>query len=94
MNYKEYIRIKIGNYQSVGMFGEKIYAYEVLTGFADVPEYHQISRQEFDTFEKRQNEKTTDLKILYNIINRKAFCSGYKGCSDFNENDLLLMKLL
>ncbi len=32
MRYNEYIRLKTGRYQSVGKFGDHIYAYEVLTG--------------------------------------------------------------
>jgi len=45
MNYKDYKRIKLGNYCSAGMFGESIYAFERLTGFADVPTYIQITKR-------------------------------------------------
>ena len=48
MNYRDYKRIKDWNCQSVGMFGDKIYAYEVLTGFANAPEYYQITKEEFE----------------------------------------------
>ena len=42
-NYKEYQRIKHGrNYDSVGMFGDHIYVYEVLCGAVMSPEYYEM----------------------------------------------------
>jgi hypothetical protein len=84
MRYTDYKRLKTGRYQSVGMFGDSIYAYEVLTGIADSPEYHQISKEEFDTFEIWTQEFITDLKKLYVIINRPVICSGYRGRTELN----------
>ncbi|WP_438432723.1 hypothetical protein [Gorillibacterium sp. sgz500922] len=79
MRYTDYIRLKTGRYQSVGKFGDHIYAYEVLTGVTDSPEYHQISKAEFDSFETWSQEYILDLKKMYEIINRPVFCSGYLG---------------
>lgn len=79
LRYTEYVRKKTGRYQSVGMFGNTIYAFEVLTGITDSPEYHQISKEEFDAFETWAQENITDLNKLYEIINRPVICSGYLG---------------
>jgi len=79
LRYTEYVRLKTGRYQSVGKFGDHIYAYEVLTGVTDSPEYHQISKAEFDSFETWTKEYISDLKKLYDIINRPVICSGYLG---------------
>ncbi|MFJ7646129.1 hypothetical protein ACIQ1H_01195 [Lysinibacillus sp. NPDC097279] len=79
MRYTEYVCKKTGRYQSVGMFGNTIYAFEVLTGITDSPEYHQISKEEFDAFETWAQENITDLNKLYEIINRPVICSGYLG---------------
>ncbi|GIO33567.1 MULTISPECIES: hypothetical protein [Paenibacillus] len=84
MRYTDYIRLKTGRYQSVGKFGDDIYAYEVLTGIADTPEYHQISKEEFDLFESWSQEYITGLKKLYEIINRPVICSGYLGRAELN----------
>lgn len=79
MNYKDYKRIKMGNFISVGMFGDNIYACEVLTGICDIPGYHQITEDEFNEFEDWKNEKITDFKTLYEVLNRTELCSGYRG---------------
>jgi hypothetical protein len=84
LRYTDYIRLKTGRYQSVGKFGDDIYAYEVLTGIADTPEYHQISKEEFESFEAWSQEYITDLKKLYEIINRPVICSGYLGRAELN----------
>ena len=82
MNYKKYKRIKIGNCQSVGTFGDNIYAYEVLTGICNIPEYYQITEAEFKAFDEWKNETPSDLGILYDIVNRVPLCSGYHGLSE------------
>lgn len=69
---------------SVGKFGDSIFACEMLTGFASVPEYHQISAAEFETFEQWSNADKTDLKKLYEIINRPVICSGYRDRAELN----------
>ena len=79
MNYRDYKRLKVWNYQSIGIFGDNIYAYEVLTGFADIPAYYQITREEFDTYDEWKTETPGDLGILDEIVNRNPLCSGYKG---------------
>lgn len=84
MRYTDYIRLKTGRYQSVGMFGDHIYAYEVLTGITDSPEYHQISKAEFDSFETWSQEDITDRKKLCEIINRPVICSGYLGRAELD----------
>ncbi|MWV47099.1 hypothetical protein GRF59_26230 [Paenibacillus sp. HJL G12] len=84
MRYTDYTRLKTGRYQSVGTFGDDIYAYEVLTGIADTPEYHQISKEEFGSFETWSQEYMTDLKKVYEIINRPVICSGYLGRAELN----------
>ena len=85
MNYKDYKRIKEGNYQSVGMFGDNIYAYEVLTGFADIPGYYQITKEEFETYDEWKTGTPGDLGILYEIVNRKPSCSAYKGRTEIKD---------
>lgn len=62
LRYTDYFRLKTGRYQSVGKFGDDIYAYEVLTGIADTPEYQQISKEEFESFDTWSQEYITDLK--------------------------------
>ncbi|MEK3768261.1 hypothetical protein MKY14_06865 [Paenibacillus sp. FSL R5-0887] len=84
MKYTDYICLKTGRYQSVGKFGDNIYAYEVLTGVTDSPEYHQISKAEFDSFETWSKEYISDLKKMYEIINRPVICSGYLGRAELN----------
>ncbi|MEK4474904.1 hypothetical protein NSQ91_16925 [Paenibacillus sp. FSL R7-0048] len=84
MKYTDYICLKTGRYQSVGKFGDNIYAYEVLTGVTDSPEYHQISKAEFDSFETWSQEYISDLKKMYEIINRPVICSGYLGRAELD----------
>lgn len=79
MRYTDYVRLKFGKYQSAGKFGDNLYLYEVLTGVTDSPEYHQISKEEFDSFETWTQEYISDLKKLYEIMNRPVICSGYLG---------------
>ncbi|ANF95034.1 hypothetical protein [Paenibacillus bovis] len=81
IRYTEYVRLKKGRYQSVGKFGEGIYAYEVLTGITDSPEYHQISKAEFDFFKtwSKEVDGVMDMKKFYEIVNRPVLCSGYLG---------------
>ena len=50
MSRKDYRRKRcFFNTCSIGMFGEYIYAFEQLTGSCDVPEYHQITKDEYET---------------------------------------------
>jgi len=81
IRYTDYVRLKKDRYQSVGKFGEDIYAYEVLTGVTDSPEYHQISKEEFDSFEtwSKEVDGVMDMKKFYEIANRPVLCSGYVG---------------
>ncbi|WP_289376316.1 hypothetical protein ACN9MH_29225 [Paenibacillus silvae] len=88
MRYTEYVRIKTGSAQSVGMFGNSIYAYEILTGVTDSPEYHQISKEEFDTFEMWSQDHTTNYKKTYEILNRPVLCSGYLGRGELDTSSL------
>ena len=72
MNYKDYKRIKEGNYQSVGMFGDNIYAYEVLTGFADIPGYYQITKEEFETYDE-SGERSIGMLHRYDCRSGKGY---------------------
>lgn len=74
LNYRDYKIMKIGNYCSVGMIGKE-YAFEILTGIGNIPEYYPISKEEFNTFDKWRNDID---KIVKEIKNRKLLCSGYK----------------
>ncbi|MFD1175934.1 hypothetical protein ACFQ3W_06385 [Paenibacillus puldeungensis] len=85
MNYRDYKRLKLGPYQSAGMIGD-VYAFEILTGIADTPEYYQITKEEFDSYEDWSKEFITDLKTLYTVVNRKCICSGYLKTSDYRRN--------
>ncbi|MBP2653731.1 MAG: hypothetical protein H6Q73_1300 [Firmicutes bacterium] len=78
MNYKDYKMLKVGNYCSVGMFGDNIYAFEVLTGFADIPAYIQITKKEFDDFTGNCD-----------FGERKTLCSGYKGNAEIDVSMIL-----
>ena len=42
IRYTDYARMKIGQYQSVRKFGDEIYAYKMLTGVTDTPEYKKM----------------------------------------------------
>ena len=84
MNYRDYEMKKKGQFQSVGMFGNNIYAYEILTGFCCVPEYYQITKDEFDTFEKWSKEQITDMGKLSEIHSRGILCSGNQGHSEID----------
>ncbi len=83
MNVSEYRRRKsFYAVCSVGMFGEHIYAFEQLTGICDVPEYHQITREEYETAEQwiLQEDKVCE------ILSRPVFCDRNKGGrGDFDE---------
>ena len=68
--------------QSIGMFGDEIYAYEVLTGIGNIPEYHQLTKYEYNTFEEWKEESTGEFGTMYEIHNRKLLCSGYKDSID------------
>jgi hypothetical protein len=85
MNYRDYKRMKQGQDQSVGVLGE-YFVYEVLTGFANVTEYFQITNDEFETFEQWQNNAAF---IVGKIHNRKCICSGYKGYAEVQMEDFL-----
>ncbi len=85
MNYKDYKVLKEGCFQSVGMIGD-IYVYEILTGVAFAPVYYQIMKDEFDTFEKWQDN--TEF-VIGDIHNRKSICSAYKGLTDIKDEDIL-----
>ncbi|WP_322923306.1 hypothetical protein [Paenibacillus campi] len=78
IRYTDYVRLKTGQYQSVGKFGDDIYAYEMLTGITDTPEYHQISKQEFDSFEI-WSQAGPEYKKMYELLARSVLCSGYLG---------------
>lgn len=51
MTYKDYHAAKWRNQESVGTFGNEIYAYQKLTGNNSMPSYTQIMKAEFDSFE-------------------------------------------
>ncbi len=78
IRYTDYVRLKEGGYHSVGKFGDDIYAYEMLTGITDTAEYHQISKEEFDTFEVWSQEGP-EYKKMYELLERPVLCSGYLG---------------
>ena len=88
MNHKDYKALKTCGDLSVGTFGGKIYACEMLTGMFSIPEYHQISKTEFDTFELWNKEKIEDEKTLRKVSDRKIICSGFLGCSEISDEDL------
>lgn len=78
IRYTDYVRMKTGQYQSVGKFGEDIYVFEMLTGITDTSEFHQISKQEFDSFEV-WSEEAPEYPKTYEILARPVLCSGYLG---------------
>lgn len=82
MKYTNYKMIKTYGGQSIGMFGNDIYAYEVLTGICDVPGYYQITKHEYNTFDEWKDESTGELGTMYEIHNRKPLCSGYKDSTE------------
>lgn len=78
MTYKDFRMLKQYGESSVGMFGEKIYAYEILTGIGNVPGYYQITKQEFDSFDEWKSESIGELGTMYEVHNRKPLCSAYE----------------
>ena len=88
MKYTDYKRIKTGGFCSVGKFGDKIYAFEILTGVANAPEFHQISKEELDCFENWQNNG----EILREVTSRPVICSAYKGHAELDESRLIDFK--
>lgn len=86
MNYKDYKRLKLGDWMSVGKFSDKLYAMEFLTGAVGIPEYHIISKEECDTFE---DWKDTD-KVM-EINRRSAFGLALRdnSCLNFDEDTII-----
>ncbi|WP_416325922.1 hypothetical protein [[Eubacterium] hominis] len=86
MNYKDYKCLKLGDWMSVGKFSDKLYAMEFLTGAVGIPEYHIISKEEYDTFEAR---KDTD-KVM-EINRRSAFGLALRdnSCLNFDEDTII-----
>lgn len=82
MTYRDFKKIKQGKKYSIGKFSDELYALEEMTGYGCVPEYHKISKAEFNTFDiwKDDQEKIKD------ILARPVFCSGYEGETEFDEN--------
>ena len=86
MNYKDYQRLKTGNWMSVGKFSDRLYAMEFLTGAVSVPEYHKITKEEFDTFEDwKDSDKVREINL------RPAFGLALRNNPhlNFNENDII-----
>ena len=83
MNRWDYKMLKEGPYSSVGIFAEQ-YAFEILTGICDVPEYYPITKEEFDTYDE-WNENYD--KVVRDIKNRKLIYSSYRDWSD-KSNDI------
>ncbi|MEA5050211.1 MAG: hypothetical protein VB021_01920 [Oscillospiraceae bacterium] len=86
MNYRDFTRLKTGNWVSVGKFSDRLYAMEVLTGAVSAPEYHKITKEEFDTFESWK-----DSEKVRAILHRPAFGLALRNNPhfDFDENDIL-----
>lgn len=64
------------------MFGAHIYAFEQLTGVCGIPEYHQITREEYESAEQWVLE---DDKVM-EILSRPILCDRNKGGRwDFDE---------
>lgn len=86
MNYKDYKMLKTGDWMSVGKFSDKLYVMEFLTGAVSVPEYHKITKEEFDTFESwKDSEKVIE------INQRPAFGLALRDNPhiNFNECDII-----
>lgn len=83
VKYTDYICLKTGRYQSVGKFGDNIYAYEVLTGVTDSRSTIKFLRR--NSILLKLGAKST-FRILkkYEIINRPVICSGYLGRAELN----------
>lgn len=78
MNRWDYKMLKEGPYSSVGIFAEQ-YAFEILTGICDVPEYYPITKEEFDTYDEWKENYD---KVVRDIKNRKLIYSSYRDGSD------------
>lgn len=83
MNRWDYKMLKEGPYSSVGIFAEQ-YAFEILTGICDVPEYYPITKEEFDTYDEWKENYD---KVVRDIKNRKLIYSSYHDWSD-KSNDV------
>ncbi len=79
MNYKDFERLKFGSWMSVGKFSDRLYAIEFLTGAINVPEYHKISKEEFDCFEEWK-----DTEKVIEINRRPAFGLALRSNPNMN----------
>lgn len=52
--------MKIGNWCAIGMFGDKIYAFEHLGDAGCNSTYYQINKTEFDDFPNNQSKIVQD----------------------------------
>lgn len=86
MNHRDYVKLRKGKNFTLGKFGDRIYACEILNAF-NIPEYHPVSKEEFDTFETWKDEQISDMKKLCEISKRNPICSAFIGCSDFCEEE-------
>ncbi|MCI9438945.1 MAG: hypothetical protein HFH85_17700 [Lachnospiraceae bacterium] len=87
MSRKDYRRKRcFFNTCSIGMFGEYIYAFEQLTGSCDVPEYHQITKDEYETADCWIMD---DCKVM-EILRRPILCDGYRDSrhEEFDEEEI------
>lgn len=88
-------RVKVGDYGlSYGFFelkkdNEIIYAYELLTGFADTPVYIQLTKKEYDAYIDKLNGKE-NVELPKIDESERCFCDNYRntGKNYFSYNDV------
>lgn len=86
MNYKDFNLKKTYSMCGVGYFTEHLYAIQFLNGAVSAPEFHCITKEEFDTFDDWK-----DTSKVRTIDNRPSFGLPLHGSAlaEFSEIDVL-----
>jgi hypothetical protein len=82
MTTKCYKASKFGTVTSVGYFGNDIYALRFKPDCLDNATYYQITKDEFNQYNKKLEASIMYTAMVRNII----LCSDYIGESEFDEN--------
>lgn len=84
MTYRDYKEMKTGNWCSVGMFGDNIYAFQHIGGSFNHSEYYKITKREFELFPDNQ-----DKLVMFDFECCIKLCSDYVGDTEFDEIEIL-----
>ncbi|GHU56668.1 hypothetical protein AGMMS49975_20410 [Clostridia bacterium] len=70
-------RLKLGQWQSVGVFGEDVYAFECLIGRLNSALFWEITKEEFDTAEEwweitDKNKDDIEKVLAYKLVRTES----------------------